>query len=314
MVCLAFRATNPNHIFFFFVLHSLIIHTTILVEPERSTTPSLQGYRSLTRQLHCIQNNLMLTLVAAKAHIVFEWGTQYASSTAPPYRTGVIFSRAFEYPKQDQTRGVLRSVKSVTVHAIGAGDEEVFETFKRVLQKTEEKCKPPIFTKWNDAIKEREFVAAERAVISTASFRTQFFEVATRVDSLTTRFVYYRGSLWSLSSDVPLDQCQVFLDEFFRRELLGLSRLDAIEFFTRNEKGISSCGANFVRQVIPEAVRHEVWRRDQGRCVRCGSQQRLEFDHIIPLSKGGSSTARNIQLLCEPCNRTKGATVGHLSN
>jgi hypothetical protein len=63
------------------------------------------------------------------------------------------------------------------------------------------------------------------------------------------------------------------------------------------------------REAIPERVRHEVWRRDQGRCVVCGSQERLEFDHIIPLVKGGSNTARNIQLLCESCNRQKGAAI-----
>jgi hypothetical protein len=63
------------------------------------------------------------------------------------------------------------------------------------------------------------------------------------------------------------------------------------------------------RRAIPEGVRHEVWRRDEGRCVDCGSHERLEFDHIIPLSKGGSSTARNIELRCEACNRRKGATV-----
>lgn len=65
----------------------------------------------------------------------------------------------------------------------------------------------------------------------------------------------------------------------------------------------------FQRPSLPEAVRHEVWRRDQGRCVRCGSQRNLEFDHVIPFSKGGSSTARNLQLLCEACNRSKAATV-----
>ena len=59
------------------------------------------------------------------------------------------------------------------------------------------------------------------------------------------------------------------------------------------------------REPIPEEVRNEVWRRDQGRCVICGSQENLEFDHIIPFSKGGSSTARNIQLLCQNCNRHK---------
>jgi 5-methylcytosine-specific restriction endonuclease McrA len=44
--------------------------------------------------------------------------------------------------------------------------------------------------------------------------------------------------------------------------------------------------------------------------MTCGSQDRLELDHIIPLAMGGSNTARNIQVLCERCNREKGATLG----
>jgi len=59
------------------------------------------------------------------------------------------------------------------------------------------------------------------------------------------------------------------------------------------------------RERIPEEVQMFVWRRDGAKCVKCGSQENLEFDHIIPLSKGGASTARNIQLLCEACNRSK---------
>jgi HNH endonuclease len=63
------------------------------------------------------------------------------------------------------------------------------------------------------------------------------------------------------------------------------------------------------REAVPERVRHEVWRRDRGSCVECGSRARLEFDHIIPVSRGGSNTARNIELRCEPCNRRKGARI-----
>jgi hypothetical protein len=63
------------------------------------------------------------------------------------------------------------------------------------------------------------------------------------------------------------------------------------------------------REPIPEHVRFSVWRRDQGKCVQCGSNKDLEFDHIIPVSKGGSSTERNLQLLCEKCNREKSAKI-----
>jgi hypothetical protein len=74
-------------------------------------------------------------------------------------------------------------------------------------------------------------------------------------------------------------------------------------------RAASSHVNGFVREAIPERVRHEVWRRDQGRCVDCGSRERLEFDHIIPVSRGGSNTARNIELRCEACNRRKSASV-----
>lgn len=65
-----------------------------------------------------------------------------------------------------------------------------------------------------------------------------------------------------------------------------------------------------IRVPIPDDVQILVWNRDGGKCVKCGSQELLEFDHIIPLSKGGSNSARNIQLLCQNCNRTKQDKIG----
>jgi Holliday junction DNA helicase RuvB len=59
------------------------------------------------------------------------------------------------------------------------------------------------------------------------------------------------------------------------------------------------------RDAIPSTIRREVWRRDEGKCRKCGSRTNLEYDHIIPVSRGGSNTARNIELLCETCNRAK---------
>lgn len=58
--------------------------------------------------------------------------------------------------------------------------------------------------------------------------------------------------------------------------------------------------------IIPASVKIEVWKRDKGRCVICGSQDNLHFDHIIPYSKGGSSlVAENVQLLCARHNLAK---------
>jgi hypothetical protein len=65
-----------------------------------------------------------------------------------------------------------------------------------------------------------------------------------------------------------------------------------------------------VREKIPRHVQLFVWQRDQGKCVMCGSRANLEFDHIIPVAKGGSSTERNVQLLCELCNRAKSDSIG----
>ncbi|HET9014288.1 MAG TPA: HNH endonuclease [Thermomicrobiaceae bacterium] len=59
-------------------------------------------------------------------------------------------------------------------------------------------------------------------------------------------------------------------------------------------------------RLIPSTVKLEVWKRDRGRCVICGSQDNLHFDHVIPFSRGGSSlVAENVQLLCARHNLGK---------
>lgn len=90
-----------------------------------------------------------------------------------------------------------------------------------------------------------------------------------------------------------------------------LRRERQVEKSRREVETLENCGdlEGAHREPIPEKLRLFVWRRDKGQCVRCGSRERLEFDHIIPLVAGGSNTERNIQLLCEPCNRSKGAAV-----
>jgi len=64
------------------------------------------------------------------------------------------------------------------------------------------------------------------------------------------------------------------------------------------------------RRLIPTAVKLEVWKRDEGRCVKCGATDELHFDHDLPFSKGGTSLkAENVQLLCARHNLSKGAKL-----
>jgi hypothetical protein len=64
------------------------------------------------------------------------------------------------------------------------------------------------------------------------------------------------------------------------------------------------------RRIIPSRVKLEVWRRDEGRCVECGAEDELHFDHVIPFSRGGTSiTAENVQLLCARHNLGKSASI-----
>jgi hypothetical protein len=60
---------------------------------------------------------------------------------------------------------------------------------------------------------------------------------------------------------------------------------------------------------VPHHVKNEVWRRDGGRCVQCGASEHLEYDHIIPYSKGGATSVNNLQVLCRRCNVAKGGRI-----
>ena len=64
------------------------------------------------------------------------------------------------------------------------------------------------------------------------------------------------------------------------------------------------------RPPIPKDIANAVYRRDGGRCVYCGSVENLQFDHIIPFSKGGATTIENLQLLCQKCNLEKSNHIG----
>jgi hypothetical protein len=68
----------------------------------------------------------------------------------------------------------------------------------------------------------------------------------------------------------------------------GIEAMRATPFSTvRSSYSHSEIGGSDLSGcLIPTPVKVEVWRRDRGQCVQCGSTKNLHFDHNIPSSKG----------------------------
>jgi hypothetical protein len=63
-------------------------------------------------------------------------------------------------------------------------------------------------------------------------------------------------------------------------------------------------------RLIPGWVKQEVYKRDKGQCVLCGSKDQLHFDHDFPYSRGGTSLRpENVRILCARHNIAKGAKI-----
>ena len=97
--------------------------------------------------------------------------------------------------------------------------------------------------------------------------------------------------------------------EVFDRALtLLLADLERTKFAATPRPRASSNSAKRSRHV-PADVRRVVWARDGGRCRfegpagRCSETGLLEFHHVLPFARGGSTTVDNLELRCATHNR-----------
>ena len=115
----------------------------------------------------------------------------------------------------------------------------------------------------------------------------------------------------------PINVCTV------RRAVVLLLKEKA-EIIERGEWDLRSANANLTRPVVIRLVtyvkiprdthrrkitRRAVFARDDWTCQYCGSRANLTVDHVVPRSKGGTSTWENIVASCAPCNRRKGDSM-----
>jgi len=52
-------------------------------------------------------------------------------------------------------------------------------------------------------------------------------------------------------------------------------------------------------------IRLFIFKRDNYKCLKCFRIEKLQLDHIIPISKGGENKISNLQTLCDSCNSSK---------
>jgi len=129
----------------------------------------------------------------------------------------------------------------------------------------------------------------------------QEFKIGKRVPERVRVYEKIKSGIWSYNGIFYLiDSWQ----EQSNGRVVFKFKFTAVE--DEEEYSIPATKNTKIRRVIPTQVKLEVWRRDGGKCAKCGALKDLHFDHIIPWSKGGSSnTADNIQLLCGKHNLAK---------
>lgn len=118
------------------------------------------------------------------------------------------------------------------------------------------------------------------------------------------------------------NQSKYYLDHSFRviasKLLLDtdyvveiINRLVEFEIFKQDKSGIFLENEILLIDNRPTSdvwrnLRNLIFKRDNYTCKYCGARgAKLECDHVIPVSKGGSSEVENLVTACFTCNRSK---------
>ncbi|HJM74541.1 MAG TPA: HNH endonuclease signature motif containing protein [Dehalococcoidia bacterium] len=109
------------------------------------------------------------------------------------------------------------------------------------------------------------------------------------------------GTFWA-DTDLESDDVDLLIWDRARRQD---ARLDRLRTIRARDADVETAK----RQRIPEEVRAFAWQRDGGQCTGCGAEDDLQFDHVIPVAKGGGNAPDNVQVLCGDCNRAKSDSI-----
>ena len=137
------------------------------------------------------------------------------------------------------------------------------------------------------------FLQEYSAVVSTAT------AIATIGDR---RYWQFRDRFYWDNDGLTASEVNALLVTRFQRERAQVERAEAMV-----SQGFVNSGTQ--RGDIPDDLKQFVWMRDGGQCRNCSATSELQFDHVIPVTLGGATSADNLQILCGPCNRRKGSRL-----
>ena len=93
---------------------------------------------------------------------------------------------------------------------------------------------------------------------------------------------------------------RAWLDYYKQWRLRNLERARAYVRVAGNKRRAAAAGIHFTFEEWEELLNYHA-----GRCAYCGSTDRIEADHRMPLCRGGSNEISNILPACRHCNRRK---------
>jgi len=136
----------------------------------------------------------------------------------------------------------------------------------------------------------------EELELQSESYPTAFMVGAERT------YWKYSGKWWVDNDGLSADDVYAILTSREKRSQQSLRRAHSIA-------SMNSEPTQVLRGHISAELRQLIWSKYGGACSSCSSTVELQFDHIIPVALGGATSEENLQILCGPCNRSKGASI-----
>jgi len=91
--------------------------------------------------------------------------------------------------------------------------------------------------------------------------------------------------------------------------VLDIFKIHAIKYYQLKDKISREPRIDAQKFIRKKNVRNFIFKRDRYKCLRCGKDENLSLDHIVPIHLGGENKLSNLQTLCKSCNSWKSTKI-----